>query len=332
MVWLTWREATERALYGAGGFYRRAEIPARHFRTSVHVSQRYAAALARLLAEVDEALDRPAELDVVDVGAGRAELLTQLRELVPARLATRIRPVAVEVTSRPADLDPYVSWRRDLPDEITGLVVANEWLDNVPVDVVERYADGLRVVLVDPSTGAERAGDAPCAVERSWLARWWPLDHVGDRAEVGWFRDEAWAQVVRRMRRGVAVAADYAHWCGSRPPYGTVAGYREGRSVPAIPDGSCDITAHVALDACAGAGSHAGATETLLTSQRKALRTLGLRGQRPAMALAQTDPAMYVRELQRAGEEGELLDPAGLGGFGWLVQAVGTPLPASMTA
>lgn len=331
-MWLTWRDATERALYGADGFYRRSEAPARHFRTSVHVSQRYAAALARLLAEVDAALGRPAEMDVVDVGAGRAELLAQLRDLVPAELAARIRPVAVEVAPRPDTLDPYVTWRDTPPARITGLVVANEWLDNIPVDVVERYEEGLRIVLIDPSTGEERPGEEPCTADRSWLERWWPLDRVGDRAEVGRFRDEAWSEVVRRIRRGVAVAADYAHRRGGRPPYGTLAGYREGRSVPATPDGSCDITAHVALDACADAGSRAGATETVLTTQRTALRALGLRGQRPAIGLAQTDPAMYVRELQRAGEEGELLDPAGFGGFGWLVQAVGAPLSASMTA
>jgi hypothetical protein len=31
-----------------------------------------------------------------------------------------------------------------------------------------------------------------------------------------------------------------------------------------------------------------------------------------------------------AAEEAELTDPAGLGGFGWLVQAVGVPLPAPL--
>ena len=97
-----------------------------------------------------------------------------------------------------------------------------------------------------------------------------------------------------------------------------------------IPDGSRDITAHVAIDACAAAGVAAGATATLLTTQRAALRALGLTGRRPALRQADRDPAGYLAALRRAAEEAELTDPAGLGGFSWLVQAVGVPVPESL--
>jgi SAM-dependent MidA family methyltransferase len=30
----------------------------------------------------------------------------------------------------------------EIPATITGLVIANEWLDNIPVDVVEQTASG----------------------------------------------------------------------------------------------------------------------------------------------------------------------------------------------
>ncbi|MEU7702606.1 hypothetical protein AB0B81_30845, partial [Streptomyces sp. NPDC039028] len=73
--WQGWRQATERALYGPGGFYLRPEGPAGHFRTSVHASPLFAGAVARLLAEVAEELGT-SEVDLVDVGAGRGELLT----------------------------------------------------------------------------------------------------------------------------------------------------------------------------------------------------------------------------------------------------------------
>ena len=42
---------------------------------------------------------------------------------------------------------------------------------------------------------------------------------------------------------------------------------------------------------------------------------------------AERDPAGYLAALARAGEAAELTDPGGLGGFGWLVQAVGRQLP-----
>src|SRR5690606_26801232 len=130
-----------------------------------------------------------------------------------------------------------------------------------------------------------------------------------------------------RLHAGLAVAIDYSHTRRTRPAHGTLTGYRDGRAVPPVPDGSCDITAHVALDACAAAGVQAGATATVLTTQRRALRALGLSGVRPPIQLAHRDPRAYVLGLRRAGEEAELIDPTGLGGFGWLVQAKRIPLP-----
>ncbi|WP_395107521.1 SAM-dependent methyltransferase [Actinomadura sp. SCN-SB] len=328
---MTWRTAMERALYGPGGFYRRGESPAEHFRTSVHASGRFAGALARLLTEVDEALGRPARIDLVDVGAGSGRLLAGIAGCVPADLDRRLVLTAVELAPRPPGIPGRIRWRDDLPAEITGMVIANEWLDNVPLDVVERTPDGPRTVLVDPATGAERPGPLPCPDDADWLERWWPLREPGDRAEIGRTRCAAWAAVVERLRRGLAVAMDYFHTRAARPAYGTLTGYRDGATVPAVPDGSCDVTAHVALDACVVAGEGAGATETVLTTQREALRALGVTGARPPLDLARTDPPAYLAALSHAGEEAELIDPGGLGGFGWLVQSTGIGVPGVLS-
>ncbi|MEV0401704.1 SAM-dependent methyltransferase [Actinoallomurus sp. NPDC050550] len=320
-----WRTAMERALYGPEGFYTRGERPAAHFRTSVHASHRFALAVARLIVEVDTALGHPARFDLVDVGAGCGELLTEI--LPVAGLSGRLRPVAVEVAPRPEGLNSSIEWRSALPERITGLVIANEWLDNVPLDIVELTGDGPRLVVVDPRTGAESPGPTPAAEDAEWLERWWPLREPGDRAEVGRHRCAAWASVLERLHGGLALAIDYAHERDHRPPYGTLTGYRDGRCVAPVPDGSCDITAHVALDACADAGRQAGATATALTTQRAALRALGLRGERPPLELARSDPRGYIQALRAAGEDAELIDPAGLGSFGWLVQTVGIDVP-----
>ncbi|QXJ23492.1 SAM-dependent methyltransferase [Actinomadura graeca] len=328
--WLTWRTAMERALYGEGGFYRRGERPSEHFRTSVHASPRFATAVARLLAEVDTALGRPDRLDLVDVGAGSGRLLANVLACLPPDLAERLTPTAVEIAPRPPGLPAGITWRPDLPPEITGLAVANEWLDNIPLDVAEQTPDGIRTVLVDPSSGTERTGPEPTGQDREWLERWWPLHEPGDRAEIGHPRCAAWASVVKRVQSGLAVAVDYSHGRDSRPQSGTLTGYRDGSTVPAVPDGSCDVTAHVALDACAEAGERAGATSSVLTTQRTALRALGLSGARPPIGLAHSDPRAYLTALCQAGEDAELTDPSGLGGFGWLAQAVAVPLPASL--
>jgi SAM-dependent MidA family methyltransferase len=329
---MTWRQAMQVALYGPDGFYARGEPPARHFRTSVHVSSRYAAAVLDLLRHVDAELGHPGRIDLVDVGAGRGELLGQVLGAAAAEpgLARRITAHAVEVAPRPAGLDPRIRWAASPPAAITGLVVASEWLDNVPLDVVELTAAGPVLVQVDTGTGAERPGPPPDRADLAWLRAWWPLRAPGDRAEVGRTRCEAWAGTVRRIGRGVALAADYGHVRAARPGCGTLTGYLEGRSVPAIPDGSRDITAHVALDACAAAGQRAGAAQTLLTTQREALHGLGIHGGRPPLTLAATDPEAYVRQLSQATEDAELVDTQGLGGFGWLVQTVGMGLPGPL--
>jgi SAM-dependent MidA family methyltransferase len=313
------------ALYGPAGFYRAGEPPAQHFRTSVHASPLFAGAVLTLLRRVDAALGQPEPLDLVDMGAGRAELLRQVAAAVDPELGARLRLTAVERADRPPELLAAIGWVAEIP-RLTGLLIANEWLDNVPLDVVEQTSAGPRLVLVTP-TGAESTGGPPSAADRGWLARWWPPLRTGDRAEVGRPRDAAWAAAVGQVDRGVAVAVDYSHRRDGRPRVGTLTGYRSGRVVPPVPDGSCDLTAHVALDACAEAGLAAGATATLLTSQREALRQLGVVGERPPVELARAEPVGYLRALAAAGAAGELTDPAGLGGFGWLVQATGVPLP-----
>ena len=80
-MWTTWRAATQDALYGQGGFYARGERPAAHFRTSVHASPRYAGAVLALLRHADAALGHPDRLDLVDIGAGQGELLSQVLAL-----------------------------------------------------------------------------------------------------------------------------------------------------------------------------------------------------------------------------------------------------------
>nr|WP_184989406.1 SAM-dependent methyltransferase [Sphaerisporangium rubeum] len=310
----------ERALYGERGFYLR-ERPRGHFRTSVSASEVFAGAVLRLLGAVDAALGRPAALDLVDVGSGDGALVTRVLRTAEPSLAARLRVTAVDLAPPPPDADPAIKWAAEAPEHVTGLVIANEWLDNVPLDVAEQGPDGPRLVLVDPRTGAERLGDRPQERDLAWLDRWWPLPTAGRRAEIGRPRDEAWATVVGRLSRGLAVAVDYAHPVDDRPEFGTLTGYRAGAGVAPVPDGSCDITAHVALDACAAAGERAGAVSTTLTTQRHALRSLGITGARPSLGTVDADPAAYLRGLTRASREAELIDPAGLGGFGWLAQA-----------
>lgn len=302
-------------------FYTRPESgPASHFRTSAHASPLFAEVIAALVVRAAAGIDDNEAIDVVDVGAGRGELLTGLLRALPGQVAGRVRATGVELAPRPSGLPDAIAWTDVLPERVCGLLVATEWLDNVPVDVAEVDDAGVaRYVHVD-RRGTERLGEPVDGPDAGWLARWWPLDGAppGTRAEIGATRDAAWADAVRRVGVGGALAVDYGHVRDSRPRLGTLTGFRGGREVPPVPDGTCDITAHVALDSV-----HASLpVPTELLTQREALRRWGIDGARPDLGLATSDPAAYVRALGRASAAAELTDRAGLGDHRWLVTEI----------
>jgi SAM-dependent MidA family methyltransferase len=381
-AYLPWADAWAQALYGPDGFYRRPEGPAGHFRTASHAAPGLLAAAVTRLARIGGCTA------VVDIGAGRGELLGALADLGdlanranpanpanPAGVADGRRPDAAglalhgcDVVDRPAALRAEIGWSTGidaLPDAVLdgALVIGWELLDVVPCPVVEVDPDGaVRTVLVDPVTGAEMLGPPVDGADARWLARWWPLDgsrsgdqpstrpgdppstRPGARAEVGHPRDVLWSGLVSRCRQtprgAVLLAVDYAHTRSGRPALGSLVGYRAGRLVPPVPDGRCDLTAHVALDAVAAATTAAGAATGVLLRQRDALRALGIgtatglltvgaSAAAPASpASAQPAPSATLAALAARSAAAELLDTDGLGGFSWLLQAVGRPQPA----
>ena len=294
-----WRPLAERwheALYGRDGFYRRA-WPVDHFRTSAHVGHAFADAIV--------ALARKHRLTCVyDIGAGAGELLEQV-----AAGAPDLDLVAIEPGGRPADATSGIEWREHLPATMSGLVVANELLDVVPCQVVALdESSAVRIVEVDRSGRRERLGRRIDEAEASWLARWWPLDRPGDRAEIGRSREEVWAEVCSRTD-GVCVAIDYGHMRTARPVAGSLTAYRAGRRVDRAYDGSCDITAHLAVDALqarVGGG---------LSSQRESLQRLWDR----APADTGGSGGSRLSMLRERSERGELTSRDGLGGHWWLV-------------
>jgi Uncharacterized conserved protein len=314
---IPWRDAWHTALYAAElGFYVTRGGPAAHFTTATHgvTGAVLADALLRLWGRSH---DDPPKV-VVDIGAGRGELLTHLLSVESA--------VGVDVVDRPEGLDPRITWVRSpggalLPDGLHGLhdalVIAHEWLDVVPCTIAEVDDRGrLREVLVDPATGDEQLGGDLGPEDAEWAAAHWPDPGPGERVEVGRTRDAAWADLVSRVHSGLLVAIDYGHLRANRPTAGTLTAYRAGSLVTPVPDGSCDLTAHVAMDSL-------DADE--LARQREVLRGLGARATGPEHARANDDPMGYLRALERVSAEAELIRPGGFGDFWWAVKHVKGP-------
>lgn len=293
-----------------------SEQPSAHFTTSAGplVAER----IAEILREVDDRLGHPETLHVVDIGCGDGTLLALVREQC-ADMNPRARWTGVDV--RPLDVDSVESLVAEAPcalplGDVRGLVMAHEWLDEIPCDIVERDEDGVdRLVLVD-RRGVEVLGPpltdddacAECGVDagktRSWLARWWPLAEPGDRAEVGIARDRAWHWMTELLAGGTALATDYGHVHDERTTrhrHGSLTAYASGSLARPAPDGTANLTAHVALDACMAA-----VPGTTLTLQREEITAVPL-GEEPSAA-----------DVERHFASLRLRDRDRLGGVGWL--------------
>jgi SAM-dependent MidA family methyltransferase len=312
VTWTPWQQAWDQALYGEKGFYRQEAGPAGHFSTATQGVPEIGEQLARALLTL---MDQEGLDTFVDMGCGRGELLEQVQRLGP-----QVKCIGVDIVARPPSLGKAASWIQspgggNLPDELDGLtatlVFANEWLDVVPCLIAELDEDGeLREVLVDDPAADERLGDPVSGTNLVWCQRFWPIDHLpgGDRVEIGATRDLAWDNLLSRIGSGLAIAVDYGHTVDSRPGPGTLTGFRSGRQVLPVPDGSCDLTAHVAMDSL---------THDELLDQRTALRRLGVSGQIPPHELARSNPPAYLRGLSAASAATALTARGGLGDFLW---------------
>ena len=264
---LTLADAWEDTLTGDRSFYRGPEgDPYRHFATDIAGSEVIVPLVQELLATAGDYAGGP--LAVIDVGSGAGGLLKRL-----ALEGTDARLIGIDLRLRPPGLDPGIEWitgdARQVASDlrgIRGVVVAHEFLDDIPCEAVEADEDGRpRRILVDPISRQLLLGellDDPA--DLAWLKEWWPVTRPFMRAEIGSSRDDAWAAITGMLDAGAAVAIDYGHTRAERVAGtwdgGTLVGYRDGRVVTPVADGSCNLTAHVAIDSVAAAAPRAQST------------------------------------------------------------------------
>jgi len=129
-------EYMQLALYGEGGFYTaggRAGRRGGDFITSPEVGPLFGTVIARALDAWWKELGSPSQFDVVECGAGPGTLARSILAAQPECLGA-MHYVAVEISASQRALHPHgVESRETMPDgPITGVVLANELLDNLP--------------------------------------------------------------------------------------------------------------------------------------------------------------------------------------------------------
>lgn len=304
----------ERGFYAAGGQAgRRGD-----FLTSPEVGPLFGAVVARALDTWWHELGEPEPFTVVEAGAGPGTLARTVALAAP-ECTPVLRYVTVERSAAQRAQHPEgVEARAALPEEpLTGVVLANELLDNLPFRLLERTSDGWAEVWVDD--GVEHLvplddADVPAVASAHAPAPVGARIPVQEQA-AAWLRE-----ALTLVGRGRVVVLDYADTTASmaaRPQQEWLRTYREhGRGGdPLESPGSQDVTVEVAVDQLAAVrppDEH--------RSQADFLRAHGIEalvdeGRRLWEQRAHLGDLAAIRARSRITEAEALLDPAGLGAF-----------------
>ena len=245
-----------------------------------------------------------------------------------------------ELRERLGTAAPEVGVADPTPDgAFVGLVLANEFIDALPVHRVAMDGGALREILVgwddDPTVQAGgRLVDIVADPTTPALAA--RLRGEGVRLEDGQLAevrlaDEAWLdEIARDLARGYVIAIDYGApaaelYDSARRPAGTLLAYRGHRvhgDVLADP-GEQDITAHVDLTALERADPARGLAPIGRTTQARFLAACGLGD---LLEIVRSDPATtFEGYLAFRAALGRLLDPRAMGGFAVVVLGRGLP-------
>lgn len=316
------------------------------FLTSPEVGPLFGALVARLLDDTWERLGRPDPFVVVEAGAGPGTLARAVRVAGPV-CGPSLTYVMVErsgaqrrlhaehlpgwsgeaagegldsLLATPVAGDgPRFVTTAELPTAVTGVVLANELLDNLAFDIVRRAdggaeqmlvvagADGLELVVGPATEGVAAHLDALGVPSGAWV----PWQHDAR----GWV-----AEALDRLERGRLVLVDYGAptpELALRPELGWLRTFRgNDRGGHPLDDvGHQDITADVAIDQL-----QLDHPATRVRTQAEWLRALGIdglveEGRRAWAERAHAPDVAALRARSRVREAEALLDPDGLGAF-----------------
>ena len=288
---------------GLGYYAVTHERPTRQgdFLTAPELHPIFGRAVARQVDDIWRRLGEPADFVVREYGAGRGTL--------GAAIAEQFQYEPVETgEARPAQ--PMV-----------GVVVANEFLDALPVHRVTVQGGRLQEVFVGWSDG--HFVDVLSEMSDARLAEWFERRSIklveGQRAEVNLAMLDWLAEVATTLVRGYVLIFDYGlpadELYGSQRLTGTLRAFRSHHVSSDVLGGvgRQDLTAHVDLDALADAAQAAGLQVIGRTTQAEFLVGVGL-GEllEQERALAGED---WSKQLELRSSVGRLLDPRHLGGY-----------------
>jgi NADH dehydrogenase [ubiquinone] 1 alpha subcomplex assembly factor 7 len=300
------------------------------FITAPEISQMFGELIGLWLASVWRLMGAPANVRVIELGPGRGTmLLDALRaaRTVPGFQAAivlhlvEVSPALQKLQER--RLQPLglpVLWHSALEDVPAGpcLIVANEFVDALPVHQAVKLADGWHERVVEIGADGKLAIGAardPLSHFEATLPRGLRLSPPGSIYE--WRADSVALEIGRRVRTdGAALIIDYGHaWYGLGETLQAVS--KHAFSDPLLTPGQIDLTAHVDFEALGQRAESMGGRIHGPIAQRDWLRRLGI--DERAAALKAHTPYGKAVEIDQALSR---LTAGGAKGMGELCKAM----------
>jgi SAM-dependent MidA family methyltransferase len=308
----------------ANARYYAAHDPFADFTTSPEIAQCFGEILGAWACVAWRQMGAPREILLVEAGPGRGTLMQDV-----LRLAARVAPdfaaasrvhfieTSPRLRAEQARRVPGCAWHDDLQDLPPGpmILLANEFLDALPIRQFVRRADGWAERYVAGENFLEIAGRGP--------DREAPIGAVVEISEAG----EAWMRhLARRIVAdgGVALFLDYGRV--ESGPGDSFQALRRGEPAdPLVAPGQADLTAHVDFAALARVARDAGAAAWGPLPQGAFLARLGLWERTEKLAQANPARAAALRDaaarLGSPSRMGVLFKAMCVTPPGWLVPA-----------
>ncbi len=282
------------------------------FLTAPELHPLFGRVLGRQLHEMWERLGRPSRFILREYGAGRGTLGAAIRD----GLTNDSPAFGAALDHQPVDLGDT---SRATP--VVGCILANEFLDALPVHRVVQRQGRLREVFVTWADGrfADLEGEPSTSALTDHLAADGVALVEGQHGEICLAATEWMRRASAELDRGYLLIIDYGHDAsalyGLRRMAGTLLGYRGHRVVDDVYSdvGRTDLTAHVDLTPLDRAAAASGLMRVGDTRQAAFVAALGL-GEllRELGEDRATDPQDY---LAARAAVARLLDPRHLGAF-----------------
>jgi SAM-dependent MidA family methyltransferase len=339
---ITFAEYMEIVLYAPDlGYYSRgAGIggAGQDFYTSSHLGTDFGELFAVQLVEFWEVLGKPNPFTLVEMGAGQGRLAEDILRYIAVSYSACNRVLDYVIVERSQQLQQVQQQRlgkqarwlqlEDLA-AVTGCFFSNELVDAFPVHRFVLEAGELQEIYV---TADFQEVLGPPSTTR--LAEYFKLVGIdlatlpsGYQSEVNLMALDWLGQVSRCLTRGYLLTLDYGYpatryYQPSRRT-GTLLAYHQHTSHDQFYHhlGNQDLTAHVDFTALERYGAACGLDKLGFTAQGPWLMALGL-GER-LTEVRESSQLSLMQTLPRYQALRSLINPAGLGGFGVLLQAKG---------